>query len=176
MIKDRFGTLSDGATFDAAGNSNKDVYGTQLIDRSDGVVSGENPGDLGNFADLALHVNHEGVTQATSASDANLANNAVFIVSVISGDDLDAGGNNIDTTKLKGEQEVARLAASNATGAIQSDPVDYVIGKINANAIFGRYLQLKVNAPGKGKADINAFFASQGGDVHRSYPRRYTIE
>ena len=176
MIKDNLGTLADKMTFDAAGDADKTVYSTQVIDRSDGVVAGENPGDLGNFADLALHSNHEGVTQATSATDANPGNNKVFVVSLISGDDLDAGGNNVDTTKLKGEQEVARLPASTAAGALEANPVPFKIGKINANEIFGRYLQLKVVVPGKCKADINSFFASQGGDVHRSYPRRYTIE
>ena len=79
MIKDNLATLADGMTFDAAGDADKTVYSTQVIDRSDGVVSGENPGDLGNFADLALHANHEGVTQATGATDANAGNSKVLV-------------------------------------------------------------------------------------------------
>ena len=134
---------------------------------------GTMPGTL--VTKLAIHVNHTGVMLAAGATGVPAAN-LEYVVRLISSDTV--GANLTDNIgNDKGQQELARFAASDGGNPAKFITVapDFVISKIDANKIFGQYLQLEVVVPAKCSAHINAFIATEGGDVHRAYANRRTI-
>ena len=174
MFPDNAGRLAVGAEMQNAHSSNEaTLYPNHYVDRSDGLISTDVAGDLGNFNDLALYTNFTGLLAPTTGSG-NPAANAMAEFALISSDTLP----NVLTTGIgldKGVQILGNLALTDASGALLTEVPNYIISKIQSNLIIGRYLQLRVKLPARTRLTPVCFFSVPGQDVQRYYPDRTTF-
>ena len=180
MRIDNAALLADNETLapDTAGTGGTS-YSSKFVDRSDGVVSPEITGDLGNGRPITLNVQLGLVDDAGTASGEKVvAASKDMVINLISGDKLSGTNVVVGTTNVDGSDVVNRMEVATVKGNAKTTKLPGLITvKIPPKRLFGRYLQLEfVSADGHAEINnVTAYFGSNTSDAQFYYRDRSSI-